>query len=147
MPRGPSHDYLVYLIYSCTTNRVYVGISNNFAQRLHNHNNTRAGARYTKCGRPWTMALQICGFADRTTAEQFEWALQHPGRTRHLKAQRAAKKVNGSRSFSNWYSAALLLCQSEFWRGKFSHVHCEYIPARLQGRLLELHREYKSESQ
>jgi len=45
--------WFVYIIQSDTTGRLYTGITNNLERRLHAHNETNRGAKYTRIGRPW----------------------------------------------------------------------------------------------
>lgn len=71
--------HFVYLIESKTTNRTYIGYSNNPHKRLRKHNGEIVGgAKYTRIGRPWELVCYIGGFPDRSTALQFEWRAHHP---------------------------------------------------------------------
>lgn len=137
MPRR-KHPYLCYMIYSESTRRVYVGISNDFEKRLHNHNHTKAGARFTKRGRPWRLVMQVCGFADRNSAEKFEWAWQHPARTRHLRHARARGLINKCRSLKNWATAAIHIANCDAWKERYTHLHVQFVPPRLRKTLLPM---------
>ncbi|KAK4524955.1 hypothetical protein GAYE_SCF07G2859 [Galdieria yellowstonensis] len=68
-------------------NRTYIGFTTNPARRLRQHNGDlkAGGAWRTKSFRPWQMILVIHGFQTKTEALQFEWAWQHPTKTRALK--------------------------------------------------------------
>lgn len=43
-------------ILKCADNTLYVGSTNNLEKRLHQHNNAKSGAHYTKIRRPVTLA-------------------------------------------------------------------------------------------
>ncbi|EME31922.1 endo/excinuclease amino terminal domain-containing protein [Galdieria sulphuraria] len=84
--------YCCYLLRSLSEhpygkNRTYIGFTTNPARRLRQHNGDlkAGGALRTKCFRPWQMVLFIHGFETKTEALQFEWAWQHPTKTRALK--------------------------------------------------------------
>ncbi len=44
-------SYYVYIL-ECADNTLYVGRTNDLEKRLHNHNNSKSGAHYTKIRRP-----------------------------------------------------------------------------------------------
>lgn len=44
-------EYFVYVV-ECSDKTYYVGSTNNLQKRLHQHNNTKSGAHYTKIRRP-----------------------------------------------------------------------------------------------
>jgi putative endonuclease len=46
--------YYVYIL-ECNDNTLYVGRTNDLEKRLHNHNNSKSGAHYTKIRRPVIM--------------------------------------------------------------------------------------------
>lgn len=59
--------------------RTYVGITNNLAKRLRQHNGELAGgARSTHSGRPWKLCAIVEGFRNKTVALRFEWSMHHP---------------------------------------------------------------------
>ncbi|WP_420580584.1 GIY-YIG nuclease family protein [Reichenbachiella sp.] len=45
--------FYVYIIYSQSLNKYYVGSTQNLDQRLQDHNNSRS--KFTKAGKPWTL--------------------------------------------------------------------------------------------
>ena len=71
-------SYLCYFLTNSTKERfTYVGITNNFARRLRQHNGEIVGgARYTKRYRPWRPFIQVTGFRSKTEVLQFEWAMK-----------------------------------------------------------------------
>jgi len=71
-------DWLCYLIQS--DNRTYVGITNNLARRLRQHNGAiKGGAKATR-GRRWALLCTVGGFPSVTAVKQFEWRMHHPPR-------------------------------------------------------------------
>lgn len=44
-------NYLVYIL-ECADKTLYIGSTNNIERRLHQHNNLKSGAKYTKARRP-----------------------------------------------------------------------------------------------
>ena len=65
-------------MYSLTTNRTYVGKTNNLERRLKQHNGELGGgAKATKNGQPWKRVCYITGFFTEVQALQFEWAFKN----------------------------------------------------------------------
>ena len=46
--------YYVYIL-RCADDTLYIGSTNNLEKRLHQHNNAKSGAHYTKIRRPVSM--------------------------------------------------------------------------------------------
>lgn len=46
--------YSIYIL-QCADNTLYIGSTNNIEKRLHQHNNLKSGAHYTKIRRPVTL--------------------------------------------------------------------------------------------
>lgn len=68
-------SYTVYFLKSCTTNRTYVGYTNNIYRRILEHNGYgNEGAKRTKAGRPWKVVCILSGFPTSRAALQFEYA-------------------------------------------------------------------------
>ncbi len=44
-------DWYVYIV-RCADNSLYTGVTTNVVRRIHEHNNTSKGAKYTKSRRP-----------------------------------------------------------------------------------------------
>lgn len=85
-PRKHFHCYcLRSLDVSNHPHKTYIGFTTDPHRRLRQHNGIlkSGGARRTKrAGRPWNFVLVLHGFPDKITALQFEWAWQHPDRSR-----------------------------------------------------------------
>jgi putative endonuclease len=43
--------YVIYIL-KCADDTLYIGSTNNLGKRLHEHNNLKSGAHYTKIRRP-----------------------------------------------------------------------------------------------
>jgi putative endonuclease len=61
--------YMVYILYSVTVDRYYVGQSSDIVDRLIRHNQGRN--KYTKSGIPWKLVYRE-SFASRAEAEKRE---------------------------------------------------------------------------
>ena len=69
-------DWLCYVIRS--DNRSYVGITNNLARRLRQHNGEiKGGAKATR-GRQWSLVCTVHDFPSVKALKQFEWRMHHP---------------------------------------------------------------------
>ncbi|MBC8770644.1 GIY-YIG nuclease family protein [Arenibacter sp. BSSL-BM3] len=74
-------DYVVYILFSETADRYYVGQTNNVEKRLVTHN--IGGKKYTSKGRPWILIkTYLC--TDRTEAVQLEREIKKRGIKRYL---------------------------------------------------------------
>jgi predicted GIY-YIG superfamily endonuclease len=74
---------LCYTLLSADGRCTYVGVTNNLARRLRQHNGLISGG--AKCTgregkRPWSVVCTVTGFVTYVEALQFEWALHHAGR-------------------------------------------------------------------
>ncbi|OCH87500.1 hypothetical protein OBBRIDRAFT_702884, partial [Obba rivulosa] len=77
--------YACYLLKSIQF-PTYIGSTPNPSRRLRQHNGEISqGASKTQGRRPWVMHMIVYGFPSKLSALQFEWAWQHPNRSRHLR--------------------------------------------------------------
>lgn len=75
--------YSVYIIKSASGHQTYVGMTNNFARRIRQHNGEiQGGATYTHRAVDWYPICIIDGFETMVEAMQAEWALKRRGRRR-----------------------------------------------------------------
>ena len=63
-------SFFVYIL-TCSDNTLYCGSTTDIENRLHKHNNTKQGAKYTRARRPVTLSyLEECAtFADMRARE------------------------------------------------------------------------------
>jgi len=90
------HCYLLRSQDPSHRNKTYIGFTTNPYRRLRQHNGElkHGGANRTKrSGRPWEFVAIIGGFTDDVAGLQFEWAWQHPNKSRHIKKALHASHV------------------------------------------------------
>ena len=72
-----SNQWLVYVLVSEVLERTYVGIALDTTRRLAQHNGEQpGGARSTRGGRPWSLAVTYGPFASRAEAQSVEYVLK-----------------------------------------------------------------------
>jgi len=74
----------VYILYSRSLNRYYIGHSSNLEDRLERHN--RGRSKYTKGGKPWELIwVMVCD--TRSEAMKLERKIKKRGANRFLEDQ------------------------------------------------------------
>ena len=78
------HCYILKSINPDYPNHTYVGMTNNIARRIRQHNGEIAGgAKATESKRPHEMYCIVSGFPSKSVAMSYEWRFKHPeGRKR-----------------------------------------------------------------
>ncbi len=66
--------WFVYFL-RCNDNSLYAGITTDIDRRLHQHNHTKLGAKYTRAKRPVTLAFLEAAL-DKSTASKREYQLK-----------------------------------------------------------------------
>lgn len=69
-----NNTWFVYLL-RCADSSLYAGITTDLNRRLHEHNHTNLGAKYTKARRPVTLAF-VENSLDRSSASKQEYILR-----------------------------------------------------------------------
>lgn len=69
-----NNTWTVYFL-RCNDNSLYTGITTDIKRRLHQHNNTKLGAKYTRARRPVELVYSETA-ADKSAASQREYQLR-----------------------------------------------------------------------
>ena len=78
----PANKWYAYLL-CCKDGSLYCGITTDLSRRLREHNEGRAGARYTRARRPVNLVYSR-EFPDRAAAARFEYQLKQLDRPAKL---------------------------------------------------------------
>lgn len=78
--------YFVYIL-ECADGTLYAGSTNDLNKRLHEHNNSKNGAHYTKIRRPVTLKYS-------ETLETFAEARKRESQLKKLNRQEKLKLIN-----------------------------------------------------
>ena len=67
-------SYYVYIV-RCNDNSLYTGITTDINRRIHEHNETKKGAKYTKSRRPVSLVYSAL-IGDRSSAQKEEYRIK-----------------------------------------------------------------------
>jgi len=120
--------YAVYCLESLSPirgnrGRRYIGFTVNPARRIRQHNGEiQNGAHQTKNRRPWRMIYCIHGFPSKVMALQFEWAWQHPNRSKTVREEfercvKGRPGCGGTYSIIRSFALMLLLVRTQPFAG------------------------------
>ena len=119
--------YLLRSMKPAARGKTYIGYTVSPWRRLRQHNGeVKGGARKTRFSRPWEMIGFVHGFSSQIAALQFEWAWQHPTKSRFLKGALGhlkLKKSSYSVTLRMEVLATLLACFSYGERREALGVH------------------------
>jgi putative endonuclease len=77
-----SQKYVVYIL-ECSDKTLYVGITNDMEKRLHEHNELKSGAKYTRGRRPVVLKyIEKC--ETKSVALKREFEVRHWSRKKKL---------------------------------------------------------------
>lgn len=107
-------SFFTYLINSKHTDKydgqAYIGSTPDPARRIRQHNGEiSGGARKTKRKRPWAYVLTVTGFSTRQECLWFEWACQHPNKSRYVTDKKFFSQYGGKFVSGNLRSIFVLL--------------------------------------
>jgi putative endonuclease len=94
-----NNNWTVYFL-RCNDNSLYAGITTDIERRLHQHNNTKLGAKYTRARRPVTLVYSETS-ADKSTASKREYQLRTLTKDKKEKlvlAYAISSEINNTRS-------------------------------------------------
>ena len=75
-------DWFVYIL-RCADDTLYTGVTTDTQRRVYQHNNTKAGAAYTRARRPVVLEFQLA-CSSRSTALKTEYAIKQLQRSQKL---------------------------------------------------------------
>lgn len=75
-------QYFVYIL-KCSDNTLYTGITTDIKRRMHEHNFSNKGAKYTKARRPVTL-MYIEAMHDKSSACKREYSIKQLTRLQKL---------------------------------------------------------------
>jgi predicted GIY-YIG superfamily endonuclease len=106
--------YLLRCLNPKHPNTTYIGFTVHPARRIRQHNGEiEGGAWRTKKYRPWEMVAIVSNFPTKVAAQQFEWAFQHPRRSRALRD--ATKGLWASRGMSSKLKLLFIMLSISPW--------------------------------
>ncbi|WAR02877.1 SLX1-like protein [Mya arenaria] len=108
--------YLLYCLNERYKGRTYIGFTVDPNRRIKQHNTgAHAGGAYKTSGKgPWEMVLIVHGFPNEISALRFEWAWQHPEKSRRLK--HLTKKRKSEKQFDYRFRIVSEMLRTAPWK-------------------------------
>lgn len=78
-----SSEWYLYVL-ECADQTLYTGITTDLDRRLHEHNHTAKGAKYTRCRRPVALVASWT-YENRSDASSAEWHFKQLTRRQKLR--------------------------------------------------------------
>ncbi|XP_068205992.1 structure-specific endonuclease subunit slx1 isoform X2 [Palaemon carinicauda] len=107
--------YLLYCINPKYRGRTYIGFTVDPNRRIKQHNTgVKAGGAYRTSNKgPWEMVLIVHGFPNDISALRFEWAWQHPEKSRRLR--NVDRKKSSEKRFDFCLRVLATMLQTKPW--------------------------------
>lgn len=119
----------------------YIGFTVNPLRRLRQHNGEiKGGAFRTRRYQPWIHAAIVGGFQSKTQALAFEWAWQHPNRSktvRRLIGDADARKLKRKRGSAGRLEALFYMLHCDKWEGESLTLYFSEEEAMVEWKQLE----------
>ena len=79
-----SPSYYIYILYSATADKFYIGYTTDYLKRVEDHNHQEFFNTYTSKHRPWVLAAVFLVGTDESTAVRLE---------RYIKKQKSRRLI------------------------------------------------------
>jgi putative endonuclease len=87
-------SWYMYVV-ECADETLYTGITTDVSRRVHEHNHTKQGARYTRARRPVEL-VGVWSYSNRSEAASSEYAFKDLDRSEKVEMLRDERVFNGA---------------------------------------------------